>query len=68
MMNEIIHLLITGVGMWLGWSISMDWSNHPSFAYSSYAFVAFWTVFGLTAGWVIGREVSKMLYRLDIFG
>lgn len=68
MMDIFIHLLLTVVGAWLGWSISMDWSNHPSFVYGSYAFVAFWTVFGLTIGWVVGSKISDKLHDLDLHG
>jgi hypothetical protein len=64
--NIIIHLLLTVVGAWLGWSISMDLSNHPSFGYGSYAFVAFWTVFGLAAGWAVGFKVSDKLSDLEL--
>jgi hypothetical protein len=65
MMNEIIHILITLVGAWLGWSISMDWSNHPSFQYGSYAFVAFWTVFGITVGYAVGERISNWVDELS---
>lgn len=68
MMPFIAGILLTLVGAWLGWSISMDWSNHPLFLWASYAFVAFWTLFGGVSGWAIGRKVSDWLFRLEIFG
>lgn len=67
-MDMFIWGLLTLVGAWLGWSVSMDWSNHPAFPLGSYAFVAFWTVFGMAAGWVAGLKVSRWLYRLELFG
>ena len=55
--------LFTVVGAALGWSISVDWSNHPMFPVASVAFVAFWTMIGGVAGFLAGRMVDYWFHR-----
>ena len=63
-MPYMIWYFLTIVGAWLGWSVSMDWSNNPLFPYGSTAFVAFWTLFGTVIGWVAGMKIYRWLEQL----
>jgi len=46
-------------GIFLGFGISWDLSNHPSFPVASDAFVLFWTIVGGFIGWWVGEKLSE---------
>lgn len=57
----VLPLLLCFAGILLGFGISWDLSNHPSFPIASCAFIFFWTVVGGFIGWWVGEKTSDWL-------
>jgi hypothetical protein len=58
----ILTIMLVAVGAFLGYGLSVDLSDWRHFPIASYAFVAFWTLFGAVAGFRVGIWLEDRLF------
>jgi uncharacterized membrane protein YeaQ/YmgE (transglycosylase-associated protein family) len=63
--SMILTIMLALVGAFLGYGLSVDLSDWRHFPTASYAFVAFWTLFGGVAGWRVGVWLSWRFWNAD---